>query len=476
MWFDKNKQKQFSDHRAVHWNETATKKTSKSRYYQKLLARYYRFYVPENSRILEIGSGNGKLLHALKPSMGVGIDLSKSLVDHCKKTYPDLTFHVMDAHNLELEEKFDFIILSDLLNDVWDAQWILKALHENCTGSTRIIINTHNRLWQPALKLAENLGLATHSLQQNWLARDDIVNLLNLEDYDIVKTTTEVLLPLNIPLLSWIFNRYLAKLSPFKIFDLVHFIVARPTRQETAESKLQGVSVIVAARNEEGNIPALFERIPQMGSGTEIIFVEGGSSDDTYGAIEREIANHPERNVKLLKQPGKGKGDAVRVGFANASQEILMILDADMTVSPEDLPRFYEAIVSGKGEFINGVRLVYPMEKEAMRFFNLLGNKGFSMVFSWILGQQIKDTLCGTKVLKKANYELIAANRSYFGEFDPFGDFDLIFGAAKQNLKIVDMPIRYSERTYGNTNIARWSSGVLLLRMAIFAAKRLKFV
>ena len=116
------------------------------------------------------------------------------------------------------------------------------------------------------------------------------------------------------------------------------------------------------------------------------------------------------------------------------------------------------------------------MEKEAMRFLNLCANKFFSITFSWLLGQSVKDTLCGTKVLWKKDYERIAANRSFFGDFDPFGDFDLLFGAAKANLHIMDIPIRYRDRTYGSTNINRWSHGLLLLRMFIFAARKLKFV
>ena len=461
--------------RKVHWDNHASKHQTNQRFYQKLLKHYYGFLIPPHLKILEIGCGRGDLLASLNPQTGVGIDLSPTTVEIARKRHPSLTFETMDAHDLALTETFDAVILSDLLNDVYDAQWILQKLKQVIHPNTRIIINTHSRLWQPILKIAEILGFATPSLKQNWLAKDDIVNLLRLEGYDIIKTTPEILLPIYVPMLSALINRFVAKIAPFRWFNLIHLIVARPQYTKPL-GEAPGVSVIVASRNEEGNIPALFERIPQMGSGTEIIFVEGGSSDDTYGAIEREIPKHPDLDVKLFKQPGKGKGDAVRVGFANASKEILMILDADMTVSPEDLPRFYEAIVQGKGEFINGVRLVYPMEKEAMRFFNLLGNKGFSMVFSWILGQPIKDTLCGTKVLTKDNYQKIANNRSYFGEFDPFGDFDLIFGAAKQNLKIVDMPIRYGERTYGDTNIARWSSGVLLLKMSVFAARRLKFI
>ena len=259
----------------------------------------------------------------------------------------------------------------------------------------------------------------------------------------------------------------------FGFFTLSNFILARPRPKNVSRAPL--VSVIVAARNEAGNIAEIFRRTPEMGAGTEIVFVEGHSQDDTYAVIEKEIARHPERKTQLHRQTGKGKGDAVRLGFAKAKGDVLMILDADMTVPPEDLPRFYEALVSGKGEFINGVRLVYPMEDEAMRFFNFLGNKFFSLAFSWLLGQPIKDTLCGTKVLRKSDYELVAANRNYFGDFDPFGDYDLIFGAAKLGLKIIDLPVRYRPRTYGTNNIQRRSHGLLLLRMVMFAARKIKF-
>jgi len=309
-------------------------------------------------------------------------------------------------------------------------------------------------------------------LSQNWLTIYDIRNLLSLSGFEILHDWSEIVIPLAVPGAN-VFNRFFAKITPFRLLALTNFVVGRPAGKRI--DALPTCSVVVAARNEEGHIEELFDRIPELGPKTEIIFVEGNSQDDTYGAIERAIPAHPERNCRLLKQPGKGKGDAVRTGFAAATGDILMILDADMTVLPEDLPRFYAAIASGKGEFINGVRLVYPMEDEAMRFFNLIGNKFFAAAFSWILGQPIRDTLCGTKVIWRKDYEHLASNRAYFGDFDPFGDFDLLFGAAKLNLKILEVPIRYHSRRYGETNISRWSHGVLLLKMVIFAARRIKF-
>jgi len=460
--------------RIAHWDSIARKRDSwqgMGKWYHRRLAEIYRFYVTPNMRVLEIGCADGRLLAELKPAHGVGVDFSKEMIERAKERYPEITFIRADAHDLSaINESFDIIILSDLVNDLWDVQRVLEQIKHLTTPRTRIIVNFYSRLWQLMLSTAQMFNLATPNLFQNWLTREDFSSLLQLAGFETIRATHEILFPLP---LGGFANRFLVRLWPFNHFALSNFVIARPIPVHAGESK---VSVVIAARNESGNIKAIFERTPQMGRETEIVFAEGHSRDDTYEAIEREIAAHPSTPSLLLKQPGIGKADAIRAGFEKATGDILMILDADLTVPPEDLPRFYEALVSGTGEFINGVRLVYPMEKEAMRTLNFLGNKFFSLAFSWLLGQSIKDTLCGTKVLYKKDYELIAANRSYFGDFDPFGDFDLIFGAAKLNLKIVDLPVRYRERTYGSTNISRWKHGLLLFRMVAFAARRIKFI
>ncbi len=462
--------------RIQHWEIIANKSFSKfNRYYHRYIERIYQYIISPGLRVLEIGCGKGDLLASVKPNEGVGVDQSKEMIRQAREKYPQLHFIHSPGEEVQLLGTFDVIILSDLLNDVWDVQELLAHLRQYCDDSTRIVINAYSKLWQPLLNVARKVGLAAPMLPQNWLTVDDLKNLLSLEDFDIIQTSTEITLPVNIPLLSYMANRYFAKIFPFKFFSLTNvFVVRKKPDLDTLPEKPR-VSVIIAARNEEGNIADIFKRTPEMGGGTELIFVEGGSSDNTFESIEKEIRKNPEKRAIAYQQTGNGKGDAVRLGFSKATGDILMILDADMTVPPENLPLFYNALVSGKGEFINGVRLVYPMESEAMRFWNLVGNKFFSMAFSWLLGQTIKDTLCGTKVLTKKNYEKIAANRAYFGEFDPFGDFDLIFGAAKQNLKIVDLPIRYRARHYGDTNISRWRNGLILLRMVIFAALKIKF-
>jgi SAM-dependent methyltransferase len=460
--------------RADHWDQVWKKSLpSWGGYYHRWLQRVYGFVVPKGARVLDLGCGNGDLLASLQPGYGVGVDFARSAVEKARTRHPGLHFEVMDAEALELaDEQFDFIILSDLVNDLWDVQTMLAGLRPYCHPGTRLVLNFYSHLWQIPLQAAQKFQVATPTLAQNWLTRADMRNLLTLEGFELVHAWSEMVMPLPVPGADW-FNRFLAKVFPIHWLALANFMVGRLVGKQAISEPV--CTVVVAARNEEGHIDELFNRIPELGHKTEIIFVEGNSKDDTYGAIERAISTHPERNCRLLKQPGKGKGDAVRSGFAAATGDILMILDADMTVLPEDLPRFYRAIVSGEGEFINGVRLVYPMQDEAMRFFNLVGNKFFAEAFSWLLGQPIRDTLCGTKVLWRKDYERLVANRSYFGDFDPFGDFDLILGAAKLNLKILEVPIRYHSRRYGETNISRWSHGFLLLRMVIFASRRIKF-
>jgi hypothetical protein len=362
--------------------------------------------------------------------------------------------------------------MTDLLGDLLDIQQALHNVRSACDGHTRIIITYHSIFWEPALELAQKLGLKSPQHHHNWLSPSDVDNFATLCDLDLVGFDRRVLLPKQIPLLAPLVNRFVAPMPLINKLCLLNVAVLR--KRPRAEAATLSTTIVIPCRNERGNIRAAIERLPAFGGEQEVIFVDGHSTDGTPEEIQQVIAENPERKIRFFVQPGKGKGDAVRLGFAEASGDVLMILDADLTMPPEDLPKFYGALARGKGEFINGSRLVYPMESQAMRFLNILGNKFFSVALSWLLNQRLKDTLCGTKVLTKRNYERVAAGRSYFGEFDPFGDFDLLFGAAKLNLKIVEVPIRYRERTYGTTNISRFSHGFLLLRMTLFALRKLK--
>ena len=445
----------------------------RNKYYYKTLFKQYCYFIPEGKKVLEIGCATGDLLAALKPSYGLGVDISPNMIKIAKQKHSDLKFFQGAIDDFQTDVKFDYIVLQGLLGELEDIQAFLKSLRRFCTNDTRIIIEYYSYLWQTLLKLAEKTGDKIPQLEQNWLTAKDIHNFLDLAGYQFIAAERDILLPMNIWGVSWFVNKILAKLPILNALTLNHFIVSRAIFECEKDFS---VTILVPCRNEKGNIESAITRTPEFGTKQEFIFVEGWSKDGTYEEVERMIQKYPQKDIKLYKQQAKGKGDAVRTGFSKASGDVLMILDADLTVMPEDMPKFYEALKSNKGEFINGCRLVYPMEDEAMRFLNLVANKSFGVFFSWLLGQRFKDTLCGTKVIFKHHYEELVANRHYFGDFDPFGDFDLIFGAVKLNLKVVELPIRYKNRIYGTTQIQRFRHGILLIKMCWFAMWKIKFI
>ena len=472
-----------ASHRSFFDSRATARPPELRRFYHELLQGYYARLVLPGRRVLELGCGLGDLLAAVQPACGVGVDFSPAMIELAHARHPELQFHVAAAESFTHSEPFDYILLSDLVNDLYDVHELLAHLHVLSHSRTRLVINFFNHLWRPILSTAEWLGAKSPSLPQNWLSTGDMASLIHLAGWELIRTDTRILWPVRTPLWAACCNRWLAPLLRHLCLTVVH--VARPMAWRGANLSntecMSGVphywcSVIVPARNEAGTIEALVDRIPELGLGTEIIIVEGGSSDETWAEIHRVAKLHPHRDIKILKQTGRGKGQAVRQGFAAAKGDLLLILDADMSVLPEELTKLYAVARSGTAEFINGVRSVYPMERRSMRFCNMVGNKLFSLAFGFLLGQPVKDTLCGTKALFKADYEAIAKNRSYFSDFDPFGDFDLLFGASRLNLRIVDLPIHYRARTYGETNIARWRHGWLLLRMALLGARSLKFL
>jgi len=440
--------------------------------YHAAIAKIYRSHISQGSRVLEVGSGNGDLLAAIRPDQGVGVDISGEMTSLATRKYPNLRFVTMSAEALDLSgEQFDYIVLSDLLGYAYDIRLVFERLRPACHARTRIIINWYSRLWQPILNLAERLGLKYPQPILNWTTVNDIFNLLQLADFQVVLQRSQVLLPRQIPFLTPLINGQVAGLPWIRHLCLTHWIVARPMGL-SATSRLHRVSVICPCRNEAGNIEKLVARIPEVGAEMELLFVEGHSKDDTLDECYRVAKAHSHKNVRVYRQPGQGKADAVRKGFSEAKGDILIILDTDLSVAPEDLPQFYEALASGKGEFVNGSRRVYAMDPGAMRFLNLLGNRLFAALLSWLIGQPIKDALCGTKALWRSDFDRISHYEMDHAVSDPFGDFELLLGAAKLNLKIVEIPVRYRERSYGNTNISRFGDGWLLLRIVLAAARR----
>lgn len=449
-------------------------------YFQNEDFRYLKFLIPQHARILDLGCGLGDALAALNPSLGIGLDLSAKTIALAQSRHSDPTLQFIEGdiedknliNSLKERGPFDIILMSDVIGLLEDVQKTLEQLHLLCHAETRLIISYYSRAWDPIIKVAEWIGQRMPQPQNNYFSTMDICNILKLADFKPIKREWRQLIPKSFFGIGHLINRYIATLPLIRLCCLRNYVIARI--EQPKDSNQPSVSIVVPCQNERGNIEPLVQRLPRFCEDIEIIFVEGKSRDGTFEEIKRVIEAYPQYKIGAFKQSGKGKGDAVRKGFEEASKDILMILDADLTTPPEDLPKFYQALVDDKGEFINGSRLIYPMDDEAMRFLNFIANKIFSWIFSYLLNQRFSDTLCGTKVLYKKHYQKIASNRHYFGDFDPFGDFDLIFGANKLNLESVEIPIRYAARAYGTTQISRFQHGWLLLKMVLFAYRKLK--
>lgn len=446
----------------------------KNHYYHHRLKKFYRFTIPEGMRVLALQCKNGYLLDAVKPSYGVGVDVDPMVIQEAKETYSRHHFYTGTIADLDEKEPFDYIMLSSITMDTYDIQALFESLKPFCHAGTRIVIDSYSSIWEPILRLTQKIGLRRKTEFKNWLTQEDIAHVLYLSNYQVVHQSHFMLLPVYIPLISTLFNAFIKHIPGINRLCLHQSIVARPMFIKR-DAQDYTVSVVIPCKNEKGNIEAAVKRTPQMGKFTELIFVDGNSVDGTLDEMKRVAKKYPDRSISIHVQKGKGKGDAVRLGFDYAIGDIVMILDADLTAPPEEIPKFYYALIENKGECINGSRLVYNMETGAMRLLGFFANYFFGRLFSWLLGQRVKDTLCGTKVLWKEDYQLIARNRSFFGNFDPFGDFDLLFGAAKLNLKIVDMPVHYKDRTYGTTQIRKFYCLWILLGMCALAMKKLKF-
>jgi len=422
-------------------------------YFYQLMRSALAFFVEPGEKVLSVRCQNGWMLDAVQPSEGVGLEITDQMVQVARQEYPRFRYETGFPDTHQVEGKFDTIIVADPGETV-DLQQQFENLRKCCHRGTRLVVYGYNSLWEAPIGLAESWGIKMPQPEQNWLTEFDLRGLLGLAGFEVVKVHYAALLPVHIPLVSWFCNRVLAHVPGIRRLSMIHFIVARPVPESGAAVDCS-VSVIVPCRNEEGNVSAAVERIPRLGSRTEIIFCDDKSTDNTRREIEEMIHAHPEKNIRLVEGPGVCKSRNVWSGFDAAKNEILMILDADLTVMPEDLPRFLEAIASNRGEFINGSRLVYPVPRQAMRVANRAGNTVFSWLFSLLLGQRIKDTLCGTKVIRRFDWLRMRKYVDYWGVSDRWGDYDLLLGAAKLNLKIVDLPVHYQERVAGVSKMTR---------------------
>ncbi len=447
----------------------------KNKYFYNQVSRILKKLILPNSRVLQVLSDFGDILAALDTKEGVGIDNRPSAVSIAEKRYPDLKFFYQEPEKIELKGKFDYIFMINAAEIILDLQTFFHNLQRVCASHTRLICITYNILWEPLAALTEFLGMKLKHPTGNWVSSFDLENILYLTGYQTIKTYKTLLMPYNLPVLSNLLNGFVGRLPVFQNLNFLEVTVARPIRDRSKEKF--SISVVIPCKNELGNVQPAVERIPDMGKHTEIIFTDDKSTDGTGDEVKRMQTLYPDKDIKLYEGPAKGKAQNVWTGFDQAEGDILMILDADLTVAPEELPNFLEPIQKGIGEFVNGSRMIYPMERQAMRIANIFGNKFFSYAFTFLLGQKVKDTLCGTKVLFRKDYERIKYFRKIWGDFDKWGDYELLFGASKLHLKIVDLPVHYRDRTYGETKMTkRFQNGLRMLVMCLKAWRYVKYL
>jgi len=429
----------------------------KNYYYHREIERFFKNIIPKDKNVLEIGTADGYLLDKLKPSYGVGIDISAKMIEMARKKYPRLKFIKSTIDDYNPKFKFDYIVISDLLEYTFDLYNFFNVLYKKISTDTKIIITGVNPLWEPVMRFTTRLKLRTPVQMKNFVTCKDTENILDITGYEVIQSGYRLFLPKNIPIISYLLNKIIPRISVLKDLCLVQYIIARPRQDLKIDTNIS-CSVIIPCHNEEGNIKECIERIPELGKYTEILIVDDGSTDGTADIVKD--MQRDKTNVTLISYtPNKGKGHAVKTGFDAAKGEVLIILDADMAVLPEELTKFYNTLASHQAEFVNGTRMVYDMVPGAMKFINYLGNKMFGIILSFVIGQRNTDTLCGTKAFYKKDYITFKMGKCLWG------DFDLLFEAARRRLKTVEMPVHYYPRLEGTSKMKAFSHGLMLLKM-----------
>jgi hypothetical protein len=443
-----------------------------NKYFYGRVQRLLQFITEPGRRVLELRCETGDYLACTKPSYGIGVEISDAMVACAQAEHPELHFMKSDPEDLELHETFDYILFDHIFDTV-DILRAFERVRAHCTADTQLIVINYNHFWQPILELATKFHLRSRFEEPNWVSENDIRGFLRLAGFRPVRKHRLLFFPKYFPLVSSFFNDFLARLPGLRRLCLMQVMVARPIVPASKESDIS-VSVIVPCRNEAGNIQHAFERIPEMGHHTEILFCDDKSTDGTADEVRRLQRSYPKKDIRLIDGPGICKAENVWTGFRAARGDVLMILDADLTVMPEELPIFLHALVEGHGGFVNGSRLVYPMPQLAMKYANIVGNKFFGLVFSFLLDQPIKDTLCGTKILWRKDWLRLEPYLGSWGIKDLWGDYELLFGASKLHLGIVEVPVHYQERIHGITKMTKvFSNGWRMLRICWHAWLRL---
>ncbi len=428
--------------------------------YREHTIKFLSQVVPENKKVLLIGCLTSEILEALRPSYGVGLDVSEEAVRlaraNCQN--PNVRYHCALPEEYKTTEKFDYVILLNVVDHSDDVLALVDSVSKFVHEDSRVILSMLNPLWHPLVKFASRLKIRIPDHKRNLVGSRILGTALEIKSFKVMDKCRRVLVPKRIPLFSWLCNQFLSRLPGFNSLCFIQYVTAKPA--ELKKTNRSSCSVIIPCYNEEGNITECINRVPHMGSFTEILVVNDGSKDKTEEIVRNLTPTFP--NLTLITYAkNQGKGNAVLKGLRAAKGDVVMILDADMTVPPEELTDFFEALESKTADFASGTRFLYPMEREAMRLANYFGNILFSKLVEVIVGSECSDTLCGTKAMRKidfADFEL---------EDSAWGDFDLIFHAARRKLKCVEIPVHYKSRVAGESKMKAFSSGISFLKLCL---------
>lgn len=443
------------------------------RFYHERKREYVRFIIPPGESVLVLGCEDGELLAALQPSRGVGIDASSAYRDLARERFPEHEYLESLAAISSTRQTFEYVVIDDIAGESDDLFSLLQGIARLCTPTSRLVIVQHNYLWGPVFRLAEWLGIKRRERDQFWLSIGDLRVFLDGAGFETINVTPKMFCPVRLlglgPAINWV-----AGLVPFvhRLASMEILIARRVLHDRHPERKT--ASIILTVRDELGNIEPMVRQIPDVGAGTEIIFVEGHSTDGTRAEVERVAKQYPGKNVRLLVQDGIGQGDAIHKGFSEASGDVIILLEADQTSPAEDVLKAFDIVAGGRADYVNGSRFIYPRGKGAMPLRKILGNWMFAIWFTWFLGQRTSDVLCGLKAIDRRQFQRLSKNWGSLGLFDPFGDFELIFGAARLGLKICEVPTRYTVRQYGEPKSRFLKHGWMLTRMALRATRVFK--
>lgn len=440
---------------------------TKNKFYHGKIGELISGMVPPRAKVLEVGCGTGGLLASLNPSCGIGLNLADELTDQARRNLPQYQFYTVDVDQVKAPEGFcpDYVILNNMLDYIYDVWVMLENLQPFISDHTLLIITTNNPLWAPILRLASKIGQRIPDSPRNFITNKDIRSVLRLQGFDVVEEGMALPVPKQIPLIGDAANILLPELPVLRYSSSVQYIVAR---WRTPRAPLS-CSVVIPCHNEEDNIAECVRRVANMGTWTEIVVVDDGSTDGTRARVA-ELMKTDHRVRLVVFDRNQGKANAVRAGFDVARGDVIMILDADMAVMPEELPKFLKPLQDGSADFVNGTRLIYPMAGQAMKMANFLGNKGFCYLASWVARQRVSDTLCGTKALFRRDYM-----RMPLGRKERWGDFDFLFGAARLKLRILEIPVHYQERRAGESKMRVIRDGWLFLRACWHGWRMLRF-